>query len=42
VIPANPYIELLVGSVIIIFWFPLIAFAAYRVMRWMLEMFDPL
>lgn len=37
----NPYVELLFGTLIIIFWFPLIFFGVYRVMRWMLEYFDP-
>lgn len=41
-VPVNPYLELIFGTIIIIFWFPLIAFGAYRVMRWMLERFDPL
>ncbi len=41
-VPQNPYIELMIGTIIIIFWFPLISFGAYRVMRWMLDRFDPM
>lgn len=41
-IPSNPYVELLIGMVIIVFWFPLVAFGSYRVMRWMVEHFDPM
>ncbi len=39
-IPDNPYVELIIGSIIIIFWFPFIAFGVYRVMRWMFDTFD--
>ena len=41
-VPQNPFIELMIGTIIIIFWFPLISFGAYRVMRWMLDRFDPM
>jgi hypothetical protein len=40
--PQNPYIQLVMGTLIIIFWFPLIFFSAYRVMRWMLDHIDPM
>jgi hypothetical protein len=37
---SNPYFQLLVGFFIVVFYFPVMVFGAYRIMQWLLNRFD--